>query len=187
MPAVFNFGAHLALGSALALVARRSENFRQDLVSWPLILLFAFHALFAAPSATYLFRFFPQWSMLYAFDPQVFPDLEGWYGPLSAGAVLSNLLCGMIGLFVTRIGLLRSSRLLEWLPIALAAASWALLLFLYGERTFWVGTYDAYWQDQAPFLLLTSPGVIGLSTYLLAVGLLLWARRRFTTRDPSYV
>ncbi|MEL6548230.1 MAG: hypothetical protein AAFQ82_26620, partial [Myxococcota bacterium] len=176
MPAVFNFGAHVLLGSFLALSARNSERFRQELVSWPLILLFGFHALVAAPSGTYLFRFFPQWSMLYAFDPQVVPELEDWIGLLSGGVVLLNLVCGVFGLVVTRLGVLRGSRALEILPISLALLSWALLFTVYGERTFWVGTYDAYWQDEAALLFTTLPGILGLGTYLAGIGFIVWIR-----------
>ncbi len=187
MPALYNLGAHVALGSALALTARRSEAFRQDPVSWPLILLFVFHALVAAPAATYLFRFFPQWSMLYAFDPQVFPDLDGWIGLISGGVVLLNLLCSVTGFFVTRAGILRASRSLELTPIAVATLSWVALLLSYPERSFWVGTYDAYWQAEAPFLLTTVPGFIGVLSYGLGLAFVLWVKKRFSGREPSYV
>lgn len=187
MPALYNLAAHLALGSALALTARRSEGFRQDPVSWPLILLFAFHALVAAPAATYLFRFFPQWSMLYAFDPQVFPHLERWIGPISGGVVVLNLGCSTAGYFIARAGILRGSRALEASPLVLATVAWIALLVSYPKRTFWVGSYDAYWQADAPFLFATLPGVIGWASYGLGLVFLFWVRRRFGEHEPSYV
>lgn len=187
MPVLFNALAHCALGSLLASTARRSPRFRLELVSWPLILLVAFHAILAAPSATFLFRFYPQWSLLYAFDPQVFPALNGWFAPMSAGVVLTNLTLGILGLLVSREGLIRESRLLERLPLAVAALCAALAVVFYGDRALWVGSYDAYWQDQALFLVKSPAGWVGLGTYIAGAAFILWTHRRFAEREPNYI
>src|SRR5512145_2073632 len=90
MPALINIAANLVFGGSLAYVTRRSPAVRRELTSWALIFLVAFEALVFTPVATYLFRFYPQWSMLYWFDPQVLPGIERWLGALSALAVLLN-------------------------------------------------------------------------------------------------
>ncbi|MEO1173158.1 MAG: hypothetical protein AAFX94_14075 [Myxococcota bacterium] len=187
MPVLFNVIAHFTLGSVLATTARRSTRFRQELVSWPLILLVAFHAVLAAPSATFLFRFYPQWSLLYAFDPQVFPALERWLAPMSGGVVLTNLTLGILGLLVSREGLVRGSVVLERLPLVIATLGAVAGAVFYGERILWVGSYDAYWQDQALFIGLTPAGWVGLATYLAGITFVVWIRSRFADHEPSYI
>lgn len=187
MPVVFNLIGHVALGSLLGLGARRSPAFRRDLVSWPLILLVAFHAVIAAPSATFLFRFYPQWSMLYAFDPQVFPEFDDWLGPISAVVVVCNLLLGIAGLYLTRAGILRQAKLLIRLPWLIALLAWVMGLATYGERILWVGSYDAYWQKQAALVFQTVPGWVGAFTYGIAIYFVVWVHRRFGHQEPRYV
>lgn len=187
MPVLFNLFAHLALGALLARNAKGSRAFRDGAVSWPLIILVAFNATLAAPAATFQFRFFPQWSLLYAFDPQVFPGLEGWIAPLSALVVMANLFAGVVGLLLSRAGTNHDSRMAERAPWIVASVGFFTSLILYGERALWAGTYDAYWQDQARFFLVSPAGWAGLLQYGAGITLLLWVKNRLSGREPSYI
>ena len=70
-------------GASAAIVAVRDAGVAlpQLVVADPLL---AFQAIVVTPIATLLFRFYPQWSMFYWFDPQIFPELDAYTGMLSA-------------------------------------------------------------------------------------------------------
>ncbi|MBI3180267.1 MAG: hypothetical protein HYZ27_11440, partial [Deltaproteobacteria bacterium] len=123
MPALINVAGNLVLGAAAVLAVRRSPALRQHPVSWSLLVLLAFEAVVVTPVTTYLFRFYPQWSMLYWFDPQLFPDLQSWFGLLSLAAVLLNGLAAVCGYFIARYGV-KIGRLWPMeLPIAVGVAA----------------------------------------------------------------
>src|SRR6478672_9560650 len=90
MPVLINLAVNVVLGASGVLALRKSPALRQGFLSWQLLLLTAFEALVFTPVATYLFRFYPQWSMLYLFDPQLYPDLERWLSVLSALIITLN-------------------------------------------------------------------------------------------------
>ncbi len=187
MPAVINIAANLALGGGFALVARTSPALRRDFINWALLFLMAFEALVFTPVATYLFRFYPQWSMLYWFDPQIFPHLESWIGALSFVAVLFNFAAALLGYTVARHGVLTEQRWMSLLPLA-AGAVWTLgVLVLYAERVAYIGDYDSFWQGNAELLFLRTPGWIGILLYASATAYVLFVRARFSNRDPSLV
>lgn len=187
MPVVFNVLASLVFGEVIAMSARSSAAFRRELISWPLIVLVAFHAVIAAPMQTFLLRFYPQWSTLYAFDPQVFPVLNRWMVPLCACAVFGNLLASCLGLFFARAAMLRDSMRFARLPLALAVAAWIVLAVNYYDRVLWVGTYEAYWQGDAYLFATTAAGWVGLMSYAGAAYFACWIARRFSDREPLYV
>jgi len=187
MPAVINFAANLALGGGLAWVARRSPAVRRDFVSWALVFLVGFEAVVVTPVSTFLFRFYPQWSMLYAFDPQVFPNLDTWIGPLSLLAVLVNFAAALLGFFITRGGVVRGSRWLCFTPWAAGALIVIACAALYGERLVYIGDYDAFWQGTADLFLLRVGGWVGLALYVCSALFVRWVQRRFHDHDPSLV
>jgi len=185
MPALFNIAANLALGGGVALATRRSPAVRSELTSWALLFLVGFEAAIFTPAATYLFRFYPQWSMLYWFDPQIFPSLESWIGALSFVAVILNFAAAIGGFCVTRLGLLSRQDWLVWAPFGAAGVTTLVLLVLFGERVVFLGDYDAFWQGGARLFLLTAGGWVGLLLYAGGGAFVWWVRQRFADHDPS--
>jgi hypothetical protein len=187
MPALINIAVNLAFGASLAWTLRRSPALREELFAWPLLLLLAFEALVFTPVATYLFRFYPQWSMLYWFDPQVFPGLDAWTGVLSFLAILLNFAAVLGGYMLVRASLLRPQTWLRYVPFACAAGLSLLVFALYGRRVVFIGDYDEFWQGTAHFLFAGLAGWIGLLCYASTFGLVWWVGQRFSHHEPRFI
>lgn len=187
MPALINIAVNLAFGASLAWTLRRSPALRDDLLSWPLLTLLGFEALVFTPVATYLFRFYPQWSMLYWFDPQVFPGLDGWTGVLSFVAVAANFAAAIAGYLTVRASLATERAWLRWAPFGAAIAVALGVFGLYGRRVVFIGDYDAFWQGSARFLYAALAGWIGLVCYASTFGLVWWLRQRFSHHEPKFI
>jgi hypothetical protein len=187
MPALINIAANLILGGAVAWVLRGSSAIRREVMSWALLALVGFEALIFTPVATYLFRFYPQWSMLYVFDPQIFPALESWIGVLSFLEVLLNFAAAVGAFCATREGLLRGKRWLTYAAPGLGAGLALVLFMAYGERIVFMGDYDTFWQGNADLFLVRLGGWVGLTLYAGAVFFIVFLHRRFADHDPKLV
>lgn len=185
MPAIINIAANLLFGAALALLTRHSRALKQEAISWQLLFLMSFEALIFTPVATYLFRFYPQWSMLYAFDPQLFPELDRWIGMLSAAAVGLNFAAAVGGFFLARQGVRTGKVAWALGPIVAAALTLVLTAAIFPERIALIGDYDAFWQGNAVLFLKRAPGWVGLALYLGAIGFLRWVHVRYRHHDPT--
>lgn len=181
MPALVNVAANLLLGAALAFAVRNSDDMRDEPLSVAFLLLLGFEALVMTPIATLLFRFYPQWSMFYWFDPQLFPDLETWTGPLSAIAVTLDVAAACGGFLAVRFALNRGPAPLVWAPFAVGGAMIVLILAMFGRRVVFLGDYDEFWQGHAHLLIGRLAGWIGIALYAAAVGFVWYVRRR----EPS--
>ena len=185
MPALINIAANLFYGAVLVLALRRSPALQQNLMSWPFFVLLGFETLLVTPVTTYLFRFYPQWSMLYIFDPQIFPDLERFIGLLSLLAVVLNIGAALLGYVLARLALVLRQPWIWAAPIGAAAGVIFTVFILHGDRVLFVGDYDEFWQGNATFVLASAPGIAGLALYLAAAALVVLVRRRFKDHDPS--
>ncbi len=185
MPALVNVAASLAFGASLALVLRRSPSLRDETLSWPFIVLLAFEAVVATPVATLLFRFHPQWSMFYWFDPQVFPEIDAWTGALSAIAVLANATAACAGFMVVRQSVRMGPEWLRWVPFGVSAAMLAWWLVVFPRRLVFIGDYDEFWQGHASLMVARFAGWVGIITYAAAVLLVLVLRQRYADREPQ--
>lgn len=185
MPALINLAANALLGVAFARLARHSPACKQSLLSWPLLFATAFEALVFTPVATYLFRFYPQWSMLYWFDPQVYPDLEHWIGLLSAAAILANFLALVSSFVLARRGFLTRQDW-QWItPAAVGGLLIVLVLVLFGDRVVFIGDFDAFAQGTAAVLFKRVAGCLGVLLYVATIAFTLWVRGSFARQDPS--
>ncbi|MBI5511131.1 MAG: hypothetical protein HY903_20410 [Deltaproteobacteria bacterium] len=184
MPALINIAANILFGAGLVLVLRRSEALRANLVSWAFFVLLGFEAVLVTPVATYLFRFYPQWSMLYLFDPQIFPELDRYIGVLSLFAVLLNVGAAFVGFFLARLALVAGQTWIWAAPLGAAAGVILTVGVLHGHRVLYVGDYDEFWQGNAVFLLKSAAGWVGLILYAAAGLLLTLVHRRFKNHDP---
>ena len=185
MPVVINIAANLLFGAGLALVARRSPALRNTVYSWSFFFLLAFEAIAFTPVATYVFRFYPQWSMLYWFDPQIFPELERWIGLLSLLAIFLNFGAALCGYLIARAGILAGHIWIWTAPLATAISLIGYVSFAYGDRVVFIGDYDAFWQGNAVLLFGAAPGWAAVVLYVGAAAFLFWTRSRFGDRDPS--
>jgi hypothetical protein len=187
MPALINIALNLLLGTVLVLALRHSQAMRQTLMSWAFFVLLGFETLLVTPVTTYLFRFYPQWSMLYFFDPQIFPDLERYIGLLSLLAVVLNVSAAFLGYILARMALLLRQPWMWAAPIGAAAGVIFTIFILHGDRVLFVGDYDEFWQGNGAFILTSVPGITGLVLYLAAAALIVVVRRRFRDHDPSLI
>lgn len=185
MPVILNIASNLILGAAVPLMVRNSKALRQDFVCWQLLFLTAFEAVVFTPLSTYLFRFYPQWALLYAFDPQLYPELDRWYGLLTAGAVLLNFGAAILGFTLGRLGVLRSKTWLWALPLAAGAAVWATVLIGGGDRLVFIGDFDSFWAGNNPALYKRFAGWVGLGLYAASASFLIWLHKRFSSHDPA--
>ena len=169
MPAVINVATNLMLGGATALVSRKSPAQRARWADWPLLLLLAFEAAIFTPTATYIFRFYPQWSLLYWFDPQVYTPLTRWVGWLSAAAVAGNFAAAIGGYVAARRAVIAKKSWLAAGPLLLGAAGLLTTLFLFGDRVAAIGDHDAFWHGRAAALFSCLPGWIALFLQLSTI------------------
>ena len=133
MPILLNLCVNLLLGSSLAMVARKSKAMEQNWLSWSSLALLGFESLCVTPMATYAFRFYPDWSMLYLLDPEVFPRLPYWIGWLSILVVILNFITATAAYLVTRSGILNQRSAIEFSPLIIGASSFLVLtVFLMG-------------------------------------------------------
>ena len=185
MPVIINIASNLILGAALPLGVRSSQALRQDFVCWQLLFLTAFEAAVFTPLSTYLFRFYPQWSLLYAFDPQLYPELDRWIGLMTGGAVLLNFGAVILGFALARAGILTGKKWLWAAPLAAGAAVWTVVLLGGGDRILFIGDFDAFWAGNNPILYKRFAGWVGMLLYIATGGFVLWVRRRFAQHDPA--
>jgi hypothetical protein len=187
MPAILNFFGNVVLGGTMAFIARRSIAARRELLSWPLLFVLAFEAVIVTPIATYLFRFYPQWSMLYGFDPQVFTGLDRFVGLLSLVAIVLNFLGVVGGYMMVRLGLITDTAWMWGGPFALSGLVALYVILFYADRIIYVGDYDSFSNGGARFFLATTPGWMGILLFVSAGAFLWWVRMRYGRRDPSFL
>lgn len=185
MPVLINIAANLLFGAGMATVSRDSPSFRDRLFNWSLLSAFAFIALVITPVATYTFRFYPHWSVLYFFDPQVFPGFEYWIDGLSFLAILGNFGAALLGYALTRYGYLQEVRWVSLICFPVGALSILAVAAFHFDRVAFVGDYDGFWQGQAEWFFLKAPGLVGPAAYLAALAFTLWINARFSGRDPQ--
>ena len=185
MPALINFAASMVFGASMALVARRSSAMVWDLVSWPLLLVIGFQCLVMTPVATYLFQFYPQWSLFYWFDPQLFPRFGDWVTWLSFGAVMLNWMASTLSYISTRKGIVEKNTFFRLLPFGIAASIFLPSVAIYWEQIAFLGDYDSYLGGQGVPIFVSFAGWCGITIYLVGFLFLLWAHSRFGRRDPA--
>ena len=186
MPILLNLCVNLLLGSGIAMVARNSKAMEQNWLSWSTLSLLAFESICITPMATFAFRFYPDWSMLYLLDPEVFPNLPYWVGWLSILVVILNFMTATCAYLVTRSGILRQRASLEFSPLAIGATSLLALVVLFHNRIFFIGDYEAFLAGEAKLILTTAIGIFGVAVYLAAIGFITWLAKRFSESDPKF-
>jgi len=186
MPALLNIATNLVLGAGVAIVARNSQAVRKRPLNWALLTLLGFEGVVFTPIATYLFRFYPQWSMLYWFDPQIYPGLDRWLGVISLGVIVFNFLAAAGGFLLTRRGLIENK---TWVTLAPFVGALLIAFFVtvfFADRLFWIGDYDVFWQGRADLLFATLPGVLTMALYGACVAFILLIHQRYGRREPRF-
>ena len=187
MPIIVNLTAMLLFGAGLAAAGKSSPAFKKRFVNWVLLLLLGFVAFIITPATTYAFRFYPQWSMMYLFDPHLFPYLDQWINLLSAASAASNFIAATLGYGVARAGLLTKKPFLWSAPFVLGLLTLSGTLFFQFDRIAYVGDYDTYAKGQADLFVQTAPGLVGALTHLGGFLFVLWVHSRFSGRDPDLI
>lgn len=185
MPILLNLCMSLLLGSSIAMVARNSKAMQQHWLSWSSLALLAFEALCITPMATFAFRFYPDWSVLYLLDPELFPRFPYWVGWFSILVIILNFITATSAYLITRYGILKES--IAWMlsPMVIGASSLLVIVALFYKRIFFIGDYEAFLAGEAQLILTTTIGITGITVYCLAVGFVTWLSRRFSLSDPK--
>ena len=187
MPILFNLAANLIFGAGMATASRNSPAFRNNLVNWSLLFLLGFVALIITPASTYAFRFYPQWSLLYYFDPRSFPHLHQWLNLLSLVAVVANFGAALLGFAISRVGLLREQALIWTFPYIVGALTLFQILIFQFDRVAFIASYDLFWQGKGELAFVKVPGLLGCAIYVGAFLFTLWIHSRFSERDPEFI
>jgi len=182
MPALINIWGHFLLGIVVAHLARHQLLRPKSLLSPALIYLLAFQGLLSIPVCTYLSHFFPHWTLLYFFDPQIFPRLYHFPGILSFVLVFLNTLAAFAGFFIYRHALIIQQRGIWLAPAGLSSICIFIVFFRYYHRIFFVGDHTTYWQGEAYFWLAHVSGWLGLSMIMSAALLLSYLHRKSIMR-----
>ena len=179
--------ANFCLGAAIVWCWRRSPALQDSLFCWQLLALGLYEALILTPVATYLLRFYPQWTLHYGWDPQIHPNLEGMLGWLSWPAIFGLYLAAFAGFGLTRLALLRQSPSLTLAPLAAGAGLWLLALLRWRRQFAYIGTFDDFSAGQADLWLLHLAGWVHMALYLSAVTYVVLLQRTYGSRDPRFL
>ncbi len=179
MPVLINAAANLILGSLVARATYNPDAPREGYMTWPLVMLVVFQSLVLVPVGAFLFRFYPDWSMHYAFDPRVFVDLDRWIGVLALAVVVVNMLLSVLGYACTERARRDGRSFLMHACVVFGILTIVGVLSQLWRRSFWVGGYDAYWQGEAKLLFMHPAGWAGLLAYIAAIVFYRWILRRY--------
>jgi hypothetical protein len=173
------------LGAALPLALRRSAALHDAFFNWQLLAVGLFTALVVTPVCTGLLRFYPQWSLMYAFDPQLYPAVERQVMLLCAAALLGQSACLLAGYALARFAVVKQRLDLIGVPLLAAALGVGAVLFYGLDRVRAVGDYDAFLLGRARPYLHQPPAVWGALLMLSSCVFLGWTWRRFRHGDPT--
>ena len=174
----------MLFGVAIAVVSQKSPAIKITVFNWALLSALAFEALLFTPVATYLFRFYPHWSMLYLFDPQIFPQLESYYSAISVLIVLLNFIGLLFGYIFARISFLKKQYFRILLIMLFVIGGMAAVGSVFFDRIILIGDFDEYWRGEAVPFYTIMPGYMTCGLYVLTLSFVLWVKRRFWERDP---
>tara|TARA_B100000959_G_scaffold225390_1_gene239500 strand:+ start:59 stop:607 length:549 start_codon:yes stop_codon:yes gene_type:complete len=177
MPAIINIWGHFSLGVVLAYVARHQLLRAKSSLTPALIYLLAFQVILSIPVCAYLSHFFPHWTLLYFFDPQIFINLYQFPGILSFTLICLNTMAALLGFFLFRQSLKHQQKVFWAGPLTLSSATILILFVQYYHRIFFIGNHATYWQGGAKFWLAHISGWLGLSMMLAGFVLLVWLRK----------
>lgn len=187
MPVVIHWAFNFMLGVCTARAVRGAPGLHVGRAPWPLLFLTAFEGIFVTPLVTYLFRYWPAWSMFYLFDPAAYPMLDSFIGLLSAAVVAVDFLLMWLGFVCGRTSVTPAhGRWLQWPSIACAGITGLCLAYL-GDRMAFAGDYDTFWRGEAPLWLSTPAGWVSLALFGGALCFVLVLRQRFAQRDPVFL
>ncbi len=182
MPALINIWGHFLLGIIVAHLSRAQLLRSDSRLSPALLYLLGFQGLLSIPVCTYLSHFFPHWTLLYFFDPQIFTHLYHFPGTLSFALVSLNTLAAFAGFFIYRRALNLQQRFFWLIPLVLSSICILIIFFNYHHRIFFVGNHTTYWQGDAHFYLAHISGWLGVSMLAAAALLISYLHRKSILR-----
>lgn len=186
MPILMNLCINVLLGSSIAITARKSAAMKENWLSWSSLAMLTFEALCMTPMATYTFRFYPDWSMLYLLDPEIFPRFPYWVGWLSLVVIALNFATATIAYLITRQAILNENDRWSMAPLVSGGIALLIVLALFYKRIFFIGDYEAFLAGEAQLSIKTIAGLSGVLVYGLAIGFVTWLGRRFSESDPKF-
>lgn len=185
MPALFHLVLHGLLGSLLAWSFRGAPRAQARVLAWPLFFGLAYAVLVLLPICAYQFRFYPDFSLSYAYDPVLYPWATGEVTLLCLAANLAYVLALVLAYASTRFGLAQNRRLLAAAAPACAIllAAWATVML--AGRNLALGDYASFWRGNTVAWTTTPSGILAALAYLMALLGLRAGERRWRNKDPA--
>jgi hypothetical protein len=173
------------LGAALPLGLRRSAALHDAFFNWQLLAVGLYSAVVVTPVCTGLLRFYPQWSLMYAFDPQLYPAVDQQVMLLCVAALLGQSVCLLTGYALARFAAIKQRLDLIGVPLLATVMGAAAILFYGFDRVRAVGDYDAFYMGRARPYLHQPPAVWGAFLLLSSLVFLECTWRLYRHRDPT--
>lgn len=185
MSALFHLVAHALLGSLLAWCSRGAPRGQQRLFGWPLLVGLTYATGVLLPVAAYQFRFYPDFSLCYAFDPVLYPWVETQLAWLGVLACLANLAALVLGYDCTRAGVRGRRWALKLLVPAAALATGGWATWHFGAANLALSDYATYWRGQASPWTTAPSGFVAACSYTLALVGLRYGETHWRGREPE--
>ena len=181
----FSLASSFATGCIYALSGRDKINEEEFMGRWVLAAL-VFHSVVFTPSFLYAVVFYPDWAVMYLFEPLALPPFSwmGWI--LSAVALVLSFAFLLAGFSYGRKRVLEGkgpSAVTIVTFIYVVAAAVMVVLF---RRTLSLGTLAQYRGEGARFLFSRPLGFV-FAGYLLSIPASIWFWRRLFARKPSHL
>lgn len=189
MPVVIHWVLNLCLGLRTARAVRLAPGLWAASAPWPLLFLAALQAVVVTPCVTYLFRYWPAWSMFYLFDPVDYPMLETFIGLLSGLVVLINFGLMWLGFVCGRRSVAQGTHAARWaqLPYSISIAIVGLCVAYLGDRMMYAGDFQTFWRGEASLWFATPAGWVGFALIFAGVAFERVLHHRFAARDPVFL
>jgi len=181
----FSLASSFATGCIYALAGRGKITAGEFMGRWVLAAI-VFHSVVFTPAFLYALVFYPDWSVMYFFEPLKFPPFS-WQGWLySAAALALSFALLMAGFSYGRKRVLGAKGPSAVTIIAFIYVVAVAVMFVLFRRTLYVGSLAQYHGEGARFLFPRPLGFVFVG-YVLSIPLGIWFWKRLFARKPSHL
>ena len=181
----FSFASSFATGCIYALSGRGKINAEEFMGRWTLAVL-VYHSVVFTPAFLYAVVFYPDWSVMYFFEPLAVAPLSSMSWLYSAAALALSFVLVMAGFSYGRSRVLSAkgpSAVTIIAFIYLVAAGVMAVLY---RRTLHLGSLAQYRGEGTRFLFSRPLGYV-FGAYLLSIPVSVWFWKRLFARKPSHM
>lgn len=181
----FSLASSFATGCVYALSGRGKITAGEFMGRWVLAAL-VFHSVVFTPSFLYAVVFYPDWSVMYFFEPLALRPFA-WVGWLySAGALVLSFGLLLAGFSYGRKRVLGGNGPSAVTIVTFIYVVAAVVMVILYRRTLFLGTLSQYHGSGTRFLFSRPLGFV-LAWYLLMIPASIWFWKRLFARKPSHL